>query len=654
MQMAEINKTKLVKDMVETPMQAAERLTKGLTKQGFKLTRLHTYTDADGNPLFWKSRHEIELQESSKIHKQFRFMRLVDGKYEPKAPDGIKPLYNLHRLHKYKDAEIWIVEGENCVDCLTSMKMLATTTGGARTFEGFDFEVLRGRKARIWRDNDSAGEAWQAEMVTRLKALDCVISIVDIERLGLPEKADIVDWCLLHEDVSLIEPQKQDIEGLPLISTTKEESPIQNNFFLDDTDCIASGDDEVIKQLASLKLIEYDRVRKERAKALGIQVKTLDSMVKAERDATENDDSPFADIEPWHEPINPAQLLDDIAQTIQRFIVLDKHQAQAAALWVAACWFADVIQCAPIALINAPERACGKTQLLTLLAKLAPRTAQASGISPSVLFRMVEAYQPTLFIDEIETVLKDNEELRGLINAGHTRDSAYVWRSVAKGDDFEPKRFNVWGMKAIAGINAVNLAETVTSRAIVIQLRRKRPDERVERLRHAETDLFKSIASKLARFADDYKQQVKDKRPYIPEALGDREQDNWEPLIQVASVAGGHWSEIVKKIALELSSVIQVPVSNANELLADIQEIFESKLIVKITTTNLINALCEDPEKSWATYNRGKQLSPRQLSNKLKDYGITSKTIRIDAYETAKGYEALQFKDVFSRYLAST
>lgn len=63
-------------------------------------------------------------------------------------------------------------------------------------------------------------------------------------------------------------------------------------------------------------------------------------------------------------------------------------------------------------------------------------------------------------------------------------------------------------------------------------------------------------------------------------------------------------------------------------------------------------ALCDDAEKSWATYNRGKPLSPRQLSNKLKDYGISSKTIRTSSYETAKGFEFEQFKDVFTRYLA--
>jgi putative DNA primase/helicase len=398
-------------------------------------------------------------------------------------------------------------------------------------------------------------------------------------------------------------------------------------------------------------MMEYDRVRGAEAKALKVRPATLDSMVKAKREANNQGNSPFADIEPWHEAIAPSQLLDEVTSTIQRFIVLDRHQAQTAALWVAACWFVDVIDCAPIALINAPEKACGKTQLLTVLAKLAPRTAQASGISPSVLFRMIEAYQPTLFIDEVETVLKDNEDLRGLINAGHTRDSAFVWRSVAKGDDFEPKCFTVWGMKAIAGINAIKLAETVTDRSIVFELRRKTANESVERLRRAEAGLFQTLASKLARFKDDFASEVQQARPVLPDALGDREQDNFEPLLQIATVAGEHWPNTALNAALRLSNTTQTPMSSANELLADIQEIFETKQVIKISTTELINALCDDAEKSWTTYNRGKPLSPRQLSNKLKDYGITSKTIRI-GYDTAKGFECEQFKDAFTRYLA--
>lgn len=172
-----------------------------------------------------------------------------------------------------------------------------------------------------------------------------------------------------------------------------------------------NNDEEVIRQLAALKPLEYDRIRKERAKELNIRPATLDKQIKEAQSNSSKENSQFDDIEPWHEPINPAELLDEVTSTILRFIVLDKHQAQTAALWVCASWFIDEINCAPILLINAPERACGKTQLLTVLAKLAQRPAQASSISPSVLFRMIEAYKPTLFIDEIETVLNDNEEI---------------------------------------------------------------------------------------------------------------------------------------------------------------------------------------------------------------------------------------------------
>jgi putative DNA primase/helicase len=67
----------------------------------------------------------------------------------------------------------------------------------------------------------------------------------------------------------------------------------------------------------------------------------------------------------------------------------------------------------------------------------------------------------------------------------------------------------------------------------------------------------------------------------------------------------------------------------------------------------LINELCADDEKLWATYNRGKPVTPKQIANRLKAYDIKSKTIRI-GYDTAKGFEAEQFADAFSRYLAAT
>lgn len=404
---------------------------------------------------------------------------------------------------------------------------------------------------------------------------------------------------------------------------------------------------DAVQRLATLSPLEYDRIRKDEAKELGVRPSTLDAVVKGARKGTVNDDMPFDVVEPWPEPVNPAQLLSDISSTIKRFIICDNDTAHAVALWAAMTWFIDVIQVAPLAVITAPEKRCGKSQLLFLLGRLSARAMTASSISPSALFRTIDAWCPTLLIDECDALLKDNEELRGLLNSGHTRDSAYVIRCV--GESFTPTKFNTWGAKALAGIGHV--ADTLMDRAIILELRRKLPDEKTERLRYAEESLFDNLRSKLARFAEDYQEQMKLSRPPLPMSLNDRAQDNWEPLLAIAMIAGKDWLKIATNTALKLSGGEIASQTIGTELLSDIQEIFESKGIDRISSIDLIKALCCDEEKPWATYNRGNQIRPRQIASKLKGYGIQSKTVRIGFGEVAKGYELGQFKETFTRYL---
>jgi len=198
-----------------------------------------------------------------------------------------------------------------------------------------------------------------------------------------------------------------------------------------------------------------------------------------------------------------------------------------------------------------------------------------------------------------------------------------------------------------------HLPDATLSRAVVFNMRRKLPGETVERLRHAEPDLFERLASKLARFADDYRHAFRSARPALPDALDDRAQDNWEPLLSVAQCAGQEWLERAVDVALELSGKSKSSQSTGSELLADIQHVFGKKKAERISTADLLTALTDDEEAAWATYNRGKPLTPRQLAKLLKGYGITSKTIRI-GYETAKGYEKAHFQDAFARYLSAS
>ncbi len=88
------------------------------------------------------------------------------------------------------------------------------------------------------------------------------------------------------------------------------------------------------------------------------------------------------------------------------------------------------------------------------------------------------------------------------------------------------------------------------------------------------------------------------------------------------------------------------------ELLSDIQEIFDSQNLDRIGSAELIQRLCDDEEKPWATFNRGASISPRQIAKRLKDFGISSHTIRL-GFSTAKGYLKSQFTDAFARYLTS-
>ena len=406
-------------------------------------------------------------------------------------------------------------------------------------------------------------------------------------------------------------------------------------------------DEQRIARLAALSMLDYDRERKAEAKALGIRPATLDQIINAKRGKTCTSGMVFDEVEPWPHEIDVSELLTEISATVRRFIVCDRETADTVALWVAMTWFIDVVQVAPLAVITSPEKRCGKSLLLFLMGKLAYRPMAASNISPAAMYRAIDAWIPTLLVDETDAFMRENEELRGIVNAGHTRDSAYVVRTV--GEDFTPKRFSVWGAKALAGIG--HLADTLMDRAIVLELRRKLPHERVERLRHHRAELFQDHAAKLARFSDDFRETVKLARPVLPESLNDRQQDNWEPLLAIAGTAGREWIERAHNAALKLSNADELEHGIGNELLTDIKTVFDTKKIEKIGTADLIAALCADDEAPWNTYNRGKPVSPRQIARRLKGYGITSKNVRI-GYDTPKGFEREQFDEAFSRYLS--
>lgn len=371
----------------------------------------------------------------------------------------------------------------------------------------------------------------------------------------------------------------------------------------------------------------------------------------AKSDAGPVGQSLFKEVLSADEPVDPAALLTEIAQVIRTYIVLEPEQADAAALWVVHTYLTEVLDVSPLAIIDAPERACAKTLFQNVLALLSYRPLSAANASLAVVFRVIEKWSCTLFIDEADTFFKENKELQGVINAGY-KSGGVVLRAEASGDSYEPKAFSVYGPKSIAGIALTkHLPDSTMSRGIVFNMRRKLSTEKVQRMRSADPGLFDRLSSQSMRFAVDYKDRVRDARPVLPDELSDRSQDNWEPLLAIAQCVGDEWVRRATAAALKMSAASEAQGSASNDLLTDIREVLIGWTKPTIKSVDLIDFLCADKEMGWATYNRGKELTPRQLSKYLSVYNLKPRTVRQKDGTTPKGYYLDEFQDVFERYL---
>jgi hypothetical protein len=124
---------------------------------------------------------------------------------------------------------------------------------------------------------------------------------------------------------------------------------------------------ETIARLAALSPIAYDRAREAKAQALGIRLSTLDHIVAQARGNGEEPSGQgqaitFADDEetPWPESVDGAQLLDTIAKTYRRYVVLPLRGDDALSLWTLHTHAHDVASVAPTLALQSPQKRCGQ------------------------------------------------------------------------------------------------------------------------------------------------------------------------------------------------------------------------------------------------------------------------------------------------------
>jgi hypothetical protein len=407
--------------------------------------------------------------------------------------------------------------------------------------------------------------------------------------------------------------------------------------------------DAEIKRLASLSSIQYEQVRKSAALRFGVRTSILDKLVENERIPVIRDKQggkiSFSELEPWPDAIDGVELLNSIADAIRLYVVLSDHARDTTALWVLHCYLLNRFSVSPRLAVNSPVRGCGKTTLLDVLGRLVLKPLSSANVSTSVIFRVVEAFQPTLLIDEGDAFLRDNDELRGILNSGHRKGGA-VLRNV--GDEHEPRSFSTYAACAVALIG--RLPETLHDRSVVIDLKRRLPKETIRTFRSDKADHLDVLARQAVRWCKDNEDKIADADPAMPNDIFNREADNWRGLIAIADTVGGKWPERARG-ALEQSHIQSEEPSELVLLLSDIKNIFTERNTDRLPSGILVNHLSWIEGHPWTEYRYGKPITQHQLAAVLKSVQITPQTIRVDSKTTLKGYLKHQFADAFDRYV---
>jgi putative DNA primase/helicase len=402
-----------------------------------------------------------------------------------------------------------------------------------------------------------------------------------------------------------------------------------------------------------LPLLEYERCRDAEAERLGVRVSVLDKMVDAKRpksgaqaDDLQGRTLTLADVELWPDAVNGAEVLAEISSTFTRYIALPDGAADTLALWSAHAHCFQAFVCSPRLNISSPEKGCGKTTLRDVLGEFVPRPLPTENLSAPVLFRVIESRKPTVLADECDAWLRDHEELRGMLNAGHRRGGQALR---CEGDSHEVRAFNVFAPAVLCGIGA--LPGTLYDRSIVILVERAKPGELCQRFdsRHVEQEA--ELCGKLARWCADNLARLEACDPVLPSGAFNRLADNWRPLFAIAEVAGGAWPQRAADAFVKLTAKTDADAQGIGTmLLADIQRVFNEANAERMLSKTLVDALCSMSDRPWPEANRGRPITPTWMARRLHGFTVSSKTIRVGD-ERANGYELAHFQDAFDRYL---
>ena len=342
-----------------------------------------------------------------------------------------------------------------------------------------------------------------------------------------------------------------------------------------------------------------------------------------------------------------ARLAADLARFIHRFVYLTGRLRALLAIWIMHTHVFDDYEFTPYLNIQSPEPACGKSTVAGALSALCSRSTSPTCGTAAFLRRKIDAVQPTLIVDEYDT-LDDSVRtaFANSLNSGFRFDGTYSYVSGA-----EIVELKTFCPKAILGRSAVQLAEATKSRCITFVIHKARPEERLEKFRRAGREEAALLRKRCEAWAADFRNRPVKVDPAMPSSFNARQQDIAEVLLAIGEDCGGPWPRVVQNALAELFTEAQVP-HPENELLRAVHRFFGERGTDHFWSNDFCTWANQQPERPWSE----NPLTPAKLAQMLKHYEVYPDQINriINGKQcNSRGYRASQFQDVFARYVGA-
>jgi hypothetical protein len=350
-----------------------------------------------------------------------------------------------------------------------------------------------------------------------------------------------------------------------------------------------------------------------------------------------------------------AGLLGDLHAALCRYVVLPSPQAaDAVTLWVAASHAQPAWEHAPRLAVVSPLKRCGKSRLLDVVAETCHHPLITVNATIAAVVRSIAGDPPTLLVDEADTLwgskkqADQNEDLRGLLNAGHQRNRPMLrWDITSR----TAEQLDTFAMAMLASIG--DLPDTIMDRAVVVRMRRRAPGEQVDPYRtRRDAPPLNELRDRLSGWARDHLRQLHQAAPAMP--LEDRAADTWEPLIAVADLAGGDWPARARTAATVMTAAEaqqEEDTSAGVRLLGDLREVFDRAGADALYSATILEALHKLDEAPWADWY-GHPLRPRELANLLRAYQVRPRDVREHGTgPQRKGYTRADLYEPWARYV---